>query len=107
MKRWQLNCKESIKCIPLGELHGKKIAIDISIYLYKYEAEDCLIENMYLLLSILNKYNIIPIFIFDGKSPTEKKALIKKRMDDRKDAQKEYNLLKDQYDSININENIN
>lgn len=84
------NCPESIQCISIADLSGKKIVVDISIYLYKYETEGGLLENMYLLLSILRHYNVIPIFIFDGKSPAEKKALIQKRAEDRNDAVKEY-----------------
>ena len=88
-KYLRLNCPNSIKCIHLTELSGKKIAIDVSIYLYKYESENMLLENIYLLLSILRYYNIIPIFIFDGKAPIEKKALIQTRFQDREDAENE------------------
>ena len=94
------NCPDSIRCIHLSELSGKKIAIDISIYLYKYEAENMLLENIYLLLSILRFYNIIPIFIFDGKAPDEKKALIQKRFQDRADAEKECIRLKETLENI-------
>lgn len=93
-KYLRMNCKDSIICINLNELSGKKIVVDISIYLYKYEAEDSLIENMYLLLSIFKKYNIIPIFVFDGKSPNEKKQLIQKRLDIKMEAETEYNIMK-------------
>jgi flap endonuclease-1 len=87
------NCPDSIKCIPFNELHGKKIAIDISIYMYKYAGDDSLVENMYLMLGVLKYYNIIPIFIFDGKPPDEKKALLKQRRQDKKTAEEEYNKL--------------
>ena len=88
-------CKESIKFISLAELSGKKIAIDISIYMFKYASEDALIENIYLMLSIFRHYNIIPIFVFDGKPPTEKKDLIQKRREDKIEAVCEYNHLKE------------
>jgi flap endonuclease-1 len=90
------NCKDSIRCINMADLTGKRIAVDISIYLYKYEADNALLENMYVMLSIFRHYNIIPIFIFDGKPPPEKKALLIKRKENRDDAQKEYNNLKKQ-----------
>ena len=77
------NCPESIKCINISEISGKKIAVDISIYMYKFISEDNLIENIYLMLSIFRYYNVIPIFVFDGKPPTEKKALLKKRKEDK------------------------
>ena len=71
-------CKDSIKIIQLSQLSGKKIAIDISIYMYKYTADNTLIENIYLMLSVFRHYNIIPIFVFDGKPPAEKWHYYKK-----------------------------
>ena len=88
------NCSESIKCVPLADLSGKKIAVDISIYIYKYAGDDSLIENIYLMLATFRYYNIIPIFIFDGKPPAEKKELLKKRRADKQQAESEYNHLK-------------
>jgi 5'-3' exonuclease len=85
---------QGIKLISLKQLSGKKIAIDISIYMYKYASENSLIENMYLLLSVLRHYNIVPIFIFDGKAPIEKKELLQKRKEDKKAAEEEYDILK-------------
>jgi flap endonuclease-1 len=86
--------KDSIKFISLSEITGKKIAVDISIYMYKYASDGSLIENIYLMLSIFRYYNIIPIFIFDGKPPDEKKKLLVKRREDKKEALEEYNKLK-------------
>ena len=91
-------CKDAIKFISLKELSGKKIAIDISIYLFKYASEQALIENIYLMLSVFRHYNIIPIFIFDGKTPTEKKELIQKRKENKLEAEKEYKFLKNKLD---------
>lgn len=88
------SCPDSIRCINMAELSGKRIAVDISIYLYRYEAENALLENMYVMLSIFRYYNIIPIFIFDGKPPPEKKELLNKRKEERADAQEEYEKLK-------------
>jgi len=89
-------CKETINFISLAELSGKKIAVDISIYIYKYVSDNNLIENMYLMLSVFREYNIIPVFIFDGKPPAEKKELLCKRLQDKKIAQEEYNKLFEQ-----------
>ena len=87
-------CHNSIRVLNISEISGKKIAVDISIYLYKYEADEMLLENMYLMLAIFRYYNVIPIFIFDGKPPPEKKELLNKRKEDKKEAQQEYNELK-------------
>jgi len=95
------NCKDSIRCIKVADLSGKKIAVDVSIYLYKYETENALLENIYTMLSIFRCYNIIPIFIFDGKPPPEKKQLLIKRKEDKEAAQKEYDRLKNVLVSMN------
>jgi flap endonuclease-1 len=88
----------------MSDLSGKRIAIDISIYLYKYEAENILLENIYLMLSVFRHHNIIPIFIFDGKPPPEKQALLLKRREDKIDAQEEYNKLQAQLTSSRGND---
>lgn len=93
------NCPESIRCINMADLSGKRIAVDISIYLYKYEADDTLLESIYLMLAIFQHYNVIPIFIFDGKPPVEKKELLQKRKEDKIHAQEEYNKLKEKLSS--------
>lgn len=99
-------CSDAIKQIPLSALSGKKIAIDISIYMYKFASEGSLIENIYLLLSVLRHYDVIPIFIFDGKPPTEKKELLEKRKEDKADAFDEYTRLKKLLaDNPNMDEN--
>jgi len=83
----------------MADLEGKRIAIDISIYLYKYEGDDMLLENMYLMLSIFRHHNITPIFIFDGKPPPEKKELLMKRKEDKQEAQNEYEKLQKSLDN--------
>ena len=91
----RMNCsEEAVKKLKLFELSGKKIAVDISIYLYKYVSENNLIENMFTLLGCFRENNIIPIFVFDGKSPAEKKALLEQRKQEKKAAEREYNTLK-------------
>lgn len=84
------HCKSSIQQIKLSELSGKTVAIDISIYLYKYTKENLLIENMYLLLTLFRTYHIVPLFVFDGKPPPEKRDLLWKRRQEKWEAQKKY-----------------
>jgi len=88
------NASNSIKLCKLTELSGKKIAVDISIYMYRFACDNTLIENIYLMLSVFRYYNIIPIFIFDGKPPPEKRELLQKRKEDKQEAEQEYNQLK-------------
>ena len=100
------NCPDSIRCIHMSDLSGKRIAVDISIYLYKYEADDTLLESIYLMLAIFQYYNVIPIFIFDGKPPVEKRELLQKRKSDKIQAQDEYNRLKDKLVSNTDNDDV-
>jgi flap endonuclease-1 len=102
----QAKCRSSIKSIPLSELSGKKIAVDISIYLYKYISENALLENLYLMISIFRENNIIPIFIFDGKPPVEKNDTIATRKKNKMDAREEYYRLKLLIESMKTGEDI-
>jgi len=97
------NASPSIKLCKLSELFGKKIAVDISIYMYRFASDNTLIENIYLMLSLFRHYNIIPIFIFDGKPPPEKHELLQKRKEDKQEAEEEYNKLKK---SLEINKDM-
>ena len=86
---------QSIQKITFQQLANTRIAVDASIYMYKYIEKEELVEKMNLLISVFTKkYNITPVFVFDGKPPEEKKELIDKRREKRKEAEYEYNQLK-------------
>lgn len=93
------NALSSINLCKLSEFSGRKIAVDISIYMYKFASDGTLIENIYLMLSVFRHYNIIPIFVFDGKPPPEKRELLKKRKENKQEAEEEYNSLKTELNS--------
>lgn len=84
--------KNAIHRINLDILSNKTIAIDVSIYMYKYVGEGTLVESMLIMLSILKKYNIHAIFVFDGKPPPEKKRIIQDRQNKKKQAEERYTL---------------
>ena len=90
----QDKCKTSISFINLSELSGKRIAVDISIYLYKFLSENALLENLYLMISIFREHKITPIFVFDGKPPVEKNDTIAFRKKTKMNAREEYYRLK-------------
>jgi flap endonuclease-1 len=92
--------KGSLVKIRLKELSGKVIVIDTSIYLYRFLGEGLLLENMYIMISLFRYYNIIPIFIFDGKPPPEKTQIIVKRMEDKAVAEKYHNDIKEILESV-------
>jgi len=84
----------AIHKVHMSELSNQILFIDTSIYLYKYVEKDALLENMYLMISIFRNYNIIPIFVFDGKPPQEKKELLDKRREEKAIAEQKYNELR-------------
>lgn len=88
--------KESIKQKHLSYYRNKTIVIDTSIYLYRFNQEGELMENMYLLISILKYYNINPIFIFDGRPPEEKKESLKIRKNEKVNAKARFEFLKNE-----------
>ena len=96
----QDKCKSSISRVNLSKLSGKKIAVDISIYLYKFLGDNALLENLYLMISIFRENNIIPIFVFDGKPPAEKNDTIAFRKKTKMNARDEYYRLKQILDDI-------
>jgi len=93
-------CQNSIKKIHLEMLIHKKIAVDISIYLYKFLTDGDYMEQLYLFLSVFKYYCIVPIFVFDGKPPVEKYALLKKRYLEKQHAQIEYNKMEELINEI-------
>jgi len=96
------NCsKNSIRKIGIQQIQGKRLVIDASIYMYKYMADDALIENMYQLISILLLNNIIPLFVFDGKPPPEKYDLITQRKEVKQNAENQYSELLLKYENTN------
>lgn len=95
-------CKNIIKSIHLSELNNKTIAIDISIYLYKYKIRDnadgtsnkYMLRNFKRMIDILKKNSITPIFVFDAKTtPEEKKKTSLLRKQTRMKSKKKYLLL--------------
>lgn len=63
----------------------KKVAIDISLYLYKYKAiaGERWVESFLSLINCLRKWDIHPIFIYDGVAPIEKLEEQKRRRESR------------------------
>ena len=99
-------CKDAIEQVHLKSIANKSVAIDISIYLYKFivDGEESLIENLLTMLNLFRYYKITPLFVFDGEVPTEKKALLEKRKEYKKSAEKDYYLLKEMAAEISSHE---
>lgn len=71
--------KNGIQEIDLNSFSGKIIAIDISIFIYRFTYNNDLINSILLMIKKFLKLNIYPLFIFDGKPPKEKSNTIKER----------------------------
>lgn len=93
------SCGKIISKKHLSNFYGKKIVIDISIYAWRYLSENSLIEKIYLMCLVFKYYNITPIFIFDGKSPEEKKETILERKEKRAEAKRK---LDEMQEKINL-----
>ena len=72
-------CPDELSKVDFKDLSGKKIVIDASIYMYKFLEKSMLLENTYLMCMLFRHYNILPLFVFDGKPPAEKKQTILNR----------------------------
>ena len=78
------HCKPCYYKKSLSFLKNKIIVVDISIYLYKFKQTGNLIEKLYLMCSKFRLYNIIAIFVFDGKADINKMECLQERRKERK-----------------------
>lgn len=76
---------------------NKKIAIDTNLYLYKYSYDNNnMIDGFFFQINKLKKFNITPIYIFDGKPPEEKKNTILSRKNTKLKLKKKINTLEEE-----------
>ena len=81
---------DAIRQIHFSDLKGKIIAVDTSIYMYKFTGDNALIDNMYQLIMFFKQNEIIPLFIFDGTAPPEKHELLQIRKNQKNNAEIKY-----------------
>lgn len=70
--------------VPLSSLSGQRLAVDASVYLYKFICMDNQLKGQWVDMFInfivwLRKNNIRPLFVFDGKPPKQKERTQKER----------------------------
>ena len=85
---------KGIKEVHLNTFANKKIAIDISIYLYRYASQDALTENILKMCNLFKSHKIRPLFVFDGKSSDKKQETLLKRKEAKQKAYSQYTVLK-------------
>ena len=73
----------AIKHTNISIFQNKTLVIDTSIFMYKFlttaKTQQGIIEMFQRMVEMFQKYNITPVFIFDGKPPEEKTKLLKER----------------------------
>jgi hypothetical protein len=89
-------CPNCIHSISIQSLCGKTIVVDASIYMYRFKGDGGLISGIYHMVSILRHHKVIPIFIFDGIPPYEKKDALKLRRNTKQDIERMIHRLTDQ-----------
>jgi len=91
LKRYiQSNCNSGVRQVPLSDLRGKKIAVDVSIYMYRYKINSELMEGMYSMIHALQRNGLSPVFVFDGKPKPNKDAEISRRRQKKNEAWEQY-----------------
>lgn len=76
----EIRSPNGVKTCSLSAFQGKRIAIDANVYLYKYMyGKTTPIDGIFFMVNKFKKFGITPVFIFDGKPPTEKDVTIFQR----------------------------
>lgn len=87
-------CPGAIKTVTFADLSGKTVVVDASIYMYRFAADQALLENMYSMITLFQMRGIVPVFIFDGKPPDEKRHILNQRNRLKRIAETHYNQVK-------------
>lgn len=98
----QENCAESITKRSFFQLKNKKVVIDASNMLYRLNVDGELIPLLYQTIITFKYYNIVPLFVFDGVPPEEKKEKLLERRKMRAEAAEQYATLMDDIETKNI-----
>lgn len=87
-------CSEAIRTVRFNELRGKKISVDMSVYMYRFKKEKTLVADMFTLMYLFKENNITPVFVFDGEPPKEKEQEMKERRKLKEVAIEKYEAIK-------------
>ena len=90
--------QDAMKIISLKPLTGKIIAIDTSIFMYKFYLLEggSIVDHFRKMVELFRSKQITPFYVFDGKPPPEKKEVLEERSREKKKAEKEYKELEKQ-----------
>jgi len=96
--------QDALKNMHFNELSGKTVAIDTSIYFYKFMYKnERFLESFFNMIAHLRQYNITPIYVFDGAPPPEKMEEIKNRQSRKQIIKNEISTLKTELENLKNN----
>ena len=99
------NTRNSINEVMLKELANKKVAIDTSIFMYRFKYKNGNLKKKFLeQINRLRMNNILPIYIFDGKPPSEKDEILKARKQTRDKNKEKQIILEQKIEKGNLDE---
>jgi flap endonuclease-1 len=98
----QRECPEAIYNLKLNERKGKKCAVDVSLFLYKfkYSLGENFLEKFIELINRFKINDITPIFVFDGCPPKEKIETINERKDKKNEYKELVKTLKEKQEHL-------
>lgn len=91
----------ALKKMTMNDLNGRKIAIDISIFLYQFKGNGDLLESMYKMIMLFRDYHVTPVFVFDGTPPDEKLEILEERDAGKKKAREKCDYLQSELQNNN------
>lgn len=91
----------ALKKMTMNDLNGRKIAIDISIFLYQFKGNGELLESMYKMIMLFRDYHVTPVFVFDGAPPDEKLEILEERDAGKKKAKEKCDYLESELQNNN------
>lgn len=85
---WKSKYPKALLKMHWSKMKNRKIVIDTNNYMYKFLSEGNLLESFIRMCDLFMFYKIVPLFIFDGKAPEEKRDEIKERKIEREKCKK-------------------
>ena len=89
-------CKNSYSSYHISQLKNQTIIIDTNVYMYKFKKTNSLEIDFEIMCNKFIKFNITPLFVFDGNTPLDKLNFIEKKKYIREQAQNKLDILNHQ-----------
>lgn len=89
--------------IPLEAFRGKRVAVDVNVYLYRFKSiyKSNWLSAFIKFVSVLLKYDMKCVFVYDTKSPVEKTERKRERKQRKKNAEMRIHEIQDAMEAFN------